>query len=195
MGDPATITVTRGPARGEFFELSEELVHIGRGEGNQLVLADNDLAEHQVSIAFRNGRYAIFSLLPDSVSIDGSRIPSERWVWLPETAEISLGNRTGLRFSRNGAPVNEDNSEEATDTATSTTAREGKRSRRRKRQVARIITDSSGEARVQLGEDGQLPELALDEDMTGGHSGGVDNEQRAKIQALQMIYLLQRLAD
>ena len=31
--------------------------------------------------------------------------------------------------------------------------------------------------------------------MTGGHSGGVDNEQRAKIQALQMIYLLQRLAD
>ena len=33
------------------------------------------------------------------------------------------------------------------------------------------------------------------EDMTGGHSGGVDNEQRAKIQALQMIYLLQRLAD
>ena len=33
------------------------------------------------------------------------------------------------------------------------------------------------------------------EDMTGGHSGGVDNEQRAKIQALQMVYLLQRLAD
>ena len=56
MGDPATITVTRGPARGEFFELSEELVHIGRGEGNQLVLADDDLAEHQASIAFRNGR-------------------------------------------------------------------------------------------------------------------------------------------
>lgn len=173
MGDPATITVTRGPARGEFFELSEELVHIGRGEGNQLVLADDDLAEHQASIAFRNGRYAIFSLLPDSVSIDGSPIPSERWVWLPETAEILLGSRTGLRFSRNGVPADEgnseeDNSEEATDTATSTTAREGKRSRRRKRQVARIITDSSGEARVQLGEDGQLPELALDEDMTGG---------------------------
>ena len=33
------------------------------------------------------------------------------------------------------------------------------------------------------------------EDMTGGHSGGVDNEQRAMIQALQMVYLLQRLAD
>ncbi len=32
------------------------------------------------------------------------------------------------------------------------------------------------------------------EDMTGGHSGGVDNEQRAKLQALQYVYLLQRLS-
>jgi len=33
------------------------------------------------------------------------------------------------------------------------------------------------------------------EDMTGGHSGGVDNEQRAKIQALQYVYLMQQLMD
>ena len=33
------------------------------------------------------------------------------------------------------------------------------------------------------------------EDMTGGHSGGVDNEQRAKLQALQYIYLMQQLMD
>ena len=31
------------------------------------------------------------------------------------------------------------------------------------------------------------------EDMTGGHSGGVDNEQRARLSALQYVYLLQRL--
>ena len=31
------------------------------------------------------------------------------------------------------------------------------------------------------------------EDMTGGHSGGVENEQRAKLSALQYVYLLQRL--
>jgi len=31
------------------------------------------------------------------------------------------------------------------------------------------------------------------EDTTGGHSGGVDNEQRAKLQALQFVYLMQRL--
>ena len=33
------------------------------------------------------------------------------------------------------------------------------------------------------------------EDMTGGHSGGVDNEQRAKLQALQYVYLMQQLMD
>lgn len=33
------------------------------------------------------------------------------------------------------------------------------------------------------------------EDTTGGHSGGVDNDQRAKLQALQFIYLMQRLMD
>jgi prolyl oligopeptidase len=33
------------------------------------------------------------------------------------------------------------------------------------------------------------------EDTTGGHSGGVDNEQRAKLQALQFVYLMQQLMD
>jgi prolyl oligopeptidase len=33
------------------------------------------------------------------------------------------------------------------------------------------------------------------EDTTGGHSGGVDNDQRAKLQALQYVYLMQRLMD
>jgi len=33
------------------------------------------------------------------------------------------------------------------------------------------------------------------EDTTGGHSGGVDNEQRARLQALQHVYLMQQLMD
>ncbi len=33
------------------------------------------------------------------------------------------------------------------------------------------------------------------EETTGGHSGGVDNEQRAQLQALQFVYLFQQLAD
>ena len=33
------------------------------------------------------------------------------------------------------------------------------------------------------------------EDMTGGHSGGVDNEQRARLRAMQIVYLMQQLMD
>ncbi len=99
MSEPATITVTRGPARGQFFELEAELVHIGRAESNQVVLEDTNLADHQASIVFRNGRYAIFTPLPDAVSIDGSAIPPQRWVWLPGEADIGLGQRTSLRFA------------------------------------------------------------------------------------------------
>ena len=33
------------------------------------------------------------------------------------------------------------------------------------------------------------------EDMVGGHSGGVDNEQRARLLALQQVYLMQQLVD
>ena len=45
----------------------------------------------------------------------------------------------------------------------------------------------------------KLKELGHDyyyfEDTVGGHSGGVDNEQRAKLQALQYVYLMQQLMD
>ncbi|MEW4447503.1 prolyl oligopeptidase family serine peptidase [Qipengyuania sp. JC766] len=48
-----------------------------------------------------------------------------------------------------------------------------------------------GAARVkELGQD-----YYYFEDTTGGHSGGVDNEQRAKLQALQYVYFMQRLMD
>ena len=48
-------------------------------------------------------------------------------------------------------------------------------------------------AAAKLAENGQ-PYFYY-EDMQGGHSGGVDNEQRARLQALQFIYLMQRLMD
>ena len=177
MAEPATITITRGPARGQLFELSEELVHIGRADSNQVVLPDPDLAEHQASIVRRNGRYAIFPPLPDAVSIDGSRIPPQRWVWLPDVADIELGQRTSLRFSMLPAEAESEAAAEAVAgsgengtpaPAPAPRTRKGRRGRRRKRQLARFVTDDSGGARVQLGEDGQLPELALDEDLTGG---------------------------
>ena len=167
MSEPATITVTRGPARGQFFELEAELVHIGRAESNQVVLEDTNLADHHASIVFRNGRYAIFTPLPDAVSIDGSAIPPQRWVWLPGEANIGLGQRTSLRFATSLPNAASDN-EDAEDGPAGNGQRKGRKGRRRKRQLAKFVTDAQGESRVQLGEDGQLPELSLDEELTGG---------------------------
>ncbi|MED5400944.1 MAG: FHA domain-containing protein [Planctomycetota bacterium] len=167
MSEPATITVTRGPARGQFFELEAELVHIGRAESNQVVLEDTNLADHQASIVFRNGRYAIFTPLPDAVSIDGSAIPPQRWVWLPGEANIGLGQRTSLRFATSLPDAASDNGD-AEDGPAGKGQRKGRKGRRRKRQLANFVTDAQGESRVQLGEDGQLPELSLDEELTGG---------------------------
>jgi len=172
MSEPATITITRGPARGQLFELETELVHIGRAESNQVVLEDANLADHHASIVLRNGRYAIFTPLPDAVSIDGSPIPPQRWVWLPGEADIVLGDRTSLHFAMSAHDENGNGGEE-TDEPVKRSGKEkrrGRKGRRRKRQLAKFVTNAEGESRVQLGEDGQLPELNLDEELIGGQS-------------------------
>ena len=132
-----------------------------------MVLEDTNLADHHASIVFRNGRYAIFTLLPDAVSIDGSAIPPQRWVWLPGEANIGLGQRTSLRFATSLPDAASDNGD-AEDGPAGKGQRKGRKGRRRKRQLAKFVTDAQGESRVQLGEDGQLPELSLDEELTGG---------------------------
>ncbi|MFP6769497.1 MAG: hypothetical protein VB859_15080, partial [Planctomycetaceae bacterium] len=65
-------------------------------------------------------------------------------------------------------------------------ARKKKRPRKRKRQqLARFVNDGSGDARVQLGEDGHLPELTLDEEMTGGRP-----DKRSRGSSNLLLYLL-----
>lgn len=94
----AKLSVTTGPDRGRSFDLDDELVHIGRGTGNQIVLTDDSLAEHQASIVRRNGRFAIYTTATDGLEIEGNPIPPERWVWLPTEASIRISRRTLCQF-------------------------------------------------------------------------------------------------
>ena len=100
----ARLTVTTGPDRGRVFELAEEMVNIGRGAQNEILLTDLQVAEHQATLMSRNGRYAIYVLREDSVEVDGKVIPAEQWVWLPDTARIKMSTYTGLRFQYEGTP-------------------------------------------------------------------------------------------
>jgi len=170
MSPAATITVTDGPDTGRAFSLNDELVHIGRGADNQVVLNDGALAEHQASIVRRQGRLAIYSPSSGAVQVDGNDIPPERWVWLPRTALIQLGTQTIVRLESHESGAVEPPAADSTPTPVTGRSRsrkpDGERARRRSRngsQVARFINDRTGEPLVKLGEDGQLPALELAE--------------------------------
>jgi len=170
--------VASGPDAGKSFALDDELVHIGRSDDNHVVLRDEGLADHQASIVYRGGRYAIYAPQPGSVFVEGSEIPAEKWVWLPETASIRLGEATLMRMEGNGngaAPADAAESTPAVATplpvrakrATSGLRRPNRkgstRPGERRKQVAKFINDRGGAPLVRLGEDGQLPALELAE--------------------------------
>ena len=176
MSEPAQIDILRGPDEGKVFSVDEDLVQLGRGEENQVALTGEDLQEHQASIIRRNGRYAIFTPVEQGVEVDGKCIPTEQWVWLPETTEIRFGESTLLRFhykadadSATEAPQSTpSDSEEPPSQKVPTKPPRPRRQKsppaRQLRKVAKFITDStSGDQFVRLGEDGKLPELELTE--------------------------------
>ena len=181
------------------------MIHIGKAPENEIVIKDSGLADHQASIVRRNDRYAIYAPNETQVELDGSAIPSKRWVWLPMSVMIHLGGRTTCQFEsqENGDVDSPQSVDQVIDAAlpqppspesvhgsmnspvaamssvadsakpsakkrSTKSKRSGKKSAKKQREVARFITDNAGDAMVQLGEDGQLPELTLDEGLERG---------------------------
>lgn len=111
MSDTARITVTSGPDQGRVYELTGEMIRLGRSPDNNVVFTDSHVGEQHASIICRDGRFAIHTLLADGLEIDGTEVPPERWVWLPELATIRVGRRTSVEFtSGNGANADSDDS-------------------------------------------------------------------------------------
>jgi len=164
MPATARLTVTHGSERGHILVLNGDVAHIGRGAENQLVLSDPDIAEHQASIANRNGRFAIYVSGERPLQINGQPLPVEQWTWLPAQAALQLSDKTALQFQ---AVSTTDATPDAPVTATMKKAERKKPSARKepasKRVIAKFITDQTGDTLVRLGEDGQLPELSLSE--------------------------------
>lgn len=183
----AKLVVTTGPDRGKMFDMTDELIHVGRGSENQIVLSDPALSEHQMSIVSRNGRYAIYTPTAEGIEVEGNVIPPQKWVWLPDEATIQITARTAVKFvymdgtpEGNGSGEKEKKSSRGggspsqSTTATvsvpdgsSQTVPKVKRTpsakATKKTTVARFITDGPGDPLVKLGEDGHLPELNLTE--------------------------------
>ncbi len=133
----ARISVLTGPDRGRVCEVADEVTHVGRGADSHLALRDPDVAEHQFSVVERNARYAIFTPVADTVFVEGLAIPCEKWVWLPEVAEIRVSKRTQLRFEvLGGGDVPAEPSSDA-EHHTQTEAREGDQAESLRRAKAR----------------------------------------------------------
>jgi hypothetical protein len=118
MSTRAKITVTTGPDRGKSIGLSGDLLRLGRAPENDFVLTDTDLAEHLASVVERDGRYAIITTVPGGLEIDGTELPVERWVWLPEEAQIRISRRTILQFIQESNGAEEDSAVDAATTGT-----------------------------------------------------------------------------
>lgn len=174
MRQVCRIVVTTGPDRGKVFEIDEELVHIGRSSENHVVFDDPGMSDHHASLLTRDGRCALYRSGAADVTIDGSEIPVEKWVWLPPNARVQFGRRTACQFSceETDAPAAAPESTAAlsplqevesapSETETGSKKKPEKKAKR-KRAVARFITDQGGPL-VELGADGHLPELALDD--------------------------------
>ena len=99
MFDIARITVTLGPDKGRVYELTGEMIHLGRSPENQVVFTDSQVGEQHASIVCREGRFAIHTLLAGGLEVDGTDVPPERWVWLPDSATIRVGRRTSVEFT------------------------------------------------------------------------------------------------
>lgn len=174
---PGRLTVLAGAEQGAVFALGDDLVQVGTGPENQLVLHDPHIAPQHCSLVRRGGRFAIYAQPETGILIDGRPLPEDQWVWLPPEAVLQLSPQTVVYFSSTGRELAPPTPELAPTTAADPSraepapARTGSRKKPAKqgdktdsrRQTARFITDRSGETLVRLGEDGQLPELHLAE--------------------------------
>ncbi|MEI8379770.1 MAG: FHA domain-containing protein [Planctomycetota bacterium] len=172
----ATLTVTTGPDRGQVFPLVDEFIHIGSGADSQVLLTDSQVAEHLASLANRNGRYAIFTPIDNAISVDGNSMKADQWVWLPSRATIKITSKTTLTFQAGSNDPTATPTEKLPEASPPPVAAVKSKAQPRRagakkgdaagtagRAVAKFITDRPGEMLVKLGEDGHLPELALQE--------------------------------
>lgn len=161
----ARLIVAQGTNPGTVFALTAELIGIGQAAENQVVLADPELAAHHATIARRNNRFALFVPEGRAVLIDGQLAPNEQWVWLPATALLQLTDATTLKFISGAASADDEAKTSAGASASRRTGAREKKSDRNNRKVAKFVTDRAGATLVRLGEDGQLPELQLKENL------------------------------
>ena len=154
------LEILTGPDQGKTFPLESELLHIGRGADNGVVLSDPSLGDFHVSLSQQAGRLSLYANEANQIMVGGTLVPGQQWVPVPADAKIHLGGQTEVRVTERPQAMA---AAPATAEAIAPASGERRRAPRKesKRQVAKPITGRTGEIAVQMGADGKFPELAL----------------------------------
>lgn len=177
MGQSARIVIHSGPDRGRVFPVEGDLVHIGRGTDNAIVLADPEILDYHFSVSYRNGQCALNAAAAGAVVANGQPLPPDQWVAVVPPTKLQVSGATELEIL-----TNEDLTASTTSSVTQSWTDDSSTEAKRKsagggggakvkkksrstgaRQVAKFITDRPGDPLVRLGGDGKFPELALTE--------------------------------
>lgn len=151
---PLVLEIVTGPDQGKSFPLNGELLHLGRGNDNTIILTDQGIGDFHVSIACQSGQLSLYANVQDQVKVGDHFLPGQQWVAVPAQAVVHLSSQTQARVVECAAP--------AEPTLASTGDRRRAIPRKEsKRQVARPVTSRSTTPAVQFGADGKFPELAL----------------------------------
>jgi Inner membrane component of T3SS, cytoplasmic domain len=153
---PVLLEILTGPDQGKTFPLESELLHIGRGSDNGIILTDPQIGDFHASVSQQQGRLSLYANEANQIQVAGTLVPGQQWIPVPTDAKIHLGGQTEVRVvDSTKATV------PATEASPPTERRRTPPKKESKRQVARPITSRGGEAAVQMGADGKFPELAL----------------------------------
>lgn len=155
---PVLLEIMTGPDQGKTFPLESELLHIGRGSDNGVILSDPQIGDFHASVSLQQGQLSLYANEANQIRVAGTLVPGQQWVHVPPDAKIHLGGQTEVRVvesSTSAAPAAEGQAPAAAERRRAAPKKESKR------QVARPITTRGGESAVQMGADGKFPELAL----------------------------------
>ncbi len=155
---PVLLEILTGPDQGKTFPLEAELLHIGRGADNGVILSDPHIGDFHASISQQQGQLSLYANEANQIRVAGTLVPGQQWVHVPPDVKIHLGGQTEVRVVESGttiAPVAAGQSPVVPERRRAAPKKESKR------QVARPITSRGDVSAVQMGADGKFPELAL----------------------------------
>ncbi len=155
---PVLLEILTGPDQGKTFPLESELLHIGRGADNGVILSDPQIGDFHASVSQQQGQLSLYANEANQIRVAGTLVPGQQWVHVPPDAKIHLGGQTEVRVVESVQTTGAAPEAQAPAVAERRRVAPKKES---KRQIARPITSRGGESAVQMGADGKFPELAL----------------------------------